>query len=131
MDDDAKTFTFTSFLKRMGPNLAAAIFSAFILGVSATAVAVRDSVHVAQLDRTGLRADLEELRAEFNAFRNPGDRFTASMGAKLEARIERIESVDAAAAEKCNDLRYRVQQLESWNKEFCDRCSLCTRGQAK
>lgn len=113
------------FVSRVGVNLSAALLAAFIIGMSAVAVGIRDSVNLSELDRTSVKSDLSELRAEFNSFRNPGDRFTAAMGAKLEARIDKLEQNDVAANEKCSELRYRIQQIEEKQKEICDRVRAC------
>lgn len=113
------------FISRVGVNLSAALLAAFVIGVSAIAVGIRDSVNISELDRSSVKSDLSELRAEFNSFKNPGDRFTAAMGAKLETRIDKLEQGDIVANEKCSELRYRLQQIEEKQKEICDRVRAC------
>jgi hypothetical protein len=123
VSDDISTTK--QFITRVGVNLSAALLAAFVIGLSAVAVGIRDSVNISELDRTSVKSDISELRAEFNSFRNPGDRFTAAMGAKLEARIDKLEQADTAANEKCSELRYRVQQIEEKQKELCVRIKTC------
>lgn len=113
------------FISRVGVNLSAALLAAFIIGISAVAVGIRDSVNISELDRNSLRSNYNELRNEFNAFKNPGERFTAAMGAKLEARVEKLEQSDVVANEKCSELRFRVQQIEDKQREICDRVKAC------
>lgn len=120
-----ETIGVKQFVSRVGVNLSAALLAAFVIGMSAVAVGIRDSVNISELDRTSIKSDFSELRNEFNAFKNPGDRFTAAMGAKLEARIEKLEQNDAVANEKCSELRFRVQQIEDKHKELCDRVKAC------
>lgn len=113
------------FISRVGVNLSAALLAAFIIGVSAVAVGIRDNVNISELDRASLKSDFSELRNEFNAFKNPGDRFTAAMGAKLEARIEKLEQGSVSSNERCSELRFRIQQIEDKHKEICDRIKSC------
>jgi len=113
------------FISRVGVNLSAALLAAFIIGVSAVAVGIRDSVNISELDRNSLKSDFSELRNEFNAFKNPGDRFTAAMGAKLETRIEKLEQGSTGVNERCSELRFKIQQVEEKQKEICDRVRAC------
>jgi predicted nuclease with TOPRIM domain len=123
VSDDISTTK--QFITKVGVNLSAALLAAFVIGLSAVAVGIRDSVNISELDRNSVKSDISELRSEFNAFRNPGDRFTAAMGAKLEARIDKLEQADTVANEKCSELRYRVQQIEEKQKELCVRIKTC------
>lgn len=123
MDGEAPSVK--QFISRVGVNLSAALLAAFIIGISAVAVGIRDSVNLSELDRNSLKSDFNELRNEFNAFKNPGDRFTAAMGAKLEARIEKLEQGAISLNERCSELRYRVQQHEEKQRELCDRVKAC------
>lgn len=128
MGDTEDTPKLSFFAKKFGVNLSAAVISAAILGVSATALAIRDSVIVSELDRNGIRADVAELRSEFNGFKNVGDRFTAANGAELRTRIEKLETAVAGVSERCVETRLRVQSLESRFDRVCTDVSACVSG---
>ena len=79
-------------LDKAGPALASGIILG-ILGAAATsALAWRDLLSTSTVRFSGVAAEIERLRADFDAFRNPGGRFTAHDGDRHWQRMDAIEA---------------------------------------
>jgi septal ring factor EnvC (AmiA/AmiB activator) len=78
-------------LDKAGPSLASGIVLAILAAAGSSALAWRDLLSTSDVRFSVVTAELERLRAEFDAFRNPGGRFTKHDGDRVEAQIARID----------------------------------------
>ena len=81
-----------SVLDRAGPALATGIVLALLTGAASTVVAWRDLSSASAVRFSNITAELERLRADLEAFRSPGGRFTTHDGDRHWQRMDAIEA---------------------------------------
>lgn len=100
------------FFEKLGPLLTSGIVLA-LLGGTATAL-VAWGVHSGATEQRFVAhdAELEWLRKTLEDFRRPGPRFTSEDGARLEHRIERLETDARDCVIFAKDFEKRLLKLE-------------------
>ena len=79
-------------LDKAGPALATGIVLALLTGAASTVVAWRDLASASAVRFGHIATELERLRADLEAFRSPGGRFTAHDGDRHWQRMDSIEA---------------------------------------
>jgi hypothetical protein len=116
-----------TFIEKAGPTLATGIVLAILAGATSVTLAWRDYVAASREQLIQLRADHERLRAEFAEFRQPGDRFTASDGARHEQRIGKLEGQCSECITSRAEVMLRLQHMEREQEMLCKRVQGCGR----
>jgi len=104
----------------VGPLVVAAILGAVGIGIGAWSIADDLSNN---LTRESYRADqlasrLSTLERQFEAFRKPGDRFTAKDGQHLHSEIDAIGRRVDVVNQKCQQCREKVGRIETQIEYF-------------
>ena len=115
-----------AFVEKLGPPLATGIVLAVLTGAASAVMAWRDLSTTSAMRFGSVSAELQQLRADLDAFRNPGGRFTAHDGDRhwqrmdeLDKRIReqemrppRLNPALDQALDKLHDLKNEVGRLE-------------------
>lgn len=115
------------FVDRLGPTLTSGLIIAVLSATSLGAVSVRDLVITTNVDIAYLKSELDSVRAELEKFKSPGGRFTASDGAKHEARIEKLEQFQTSCIEVKSRIESRLDRIEEHQEDVCMRIQGCVR----
>lgn len=115
------------FVDRLGPTLTSGLIIAVLSATSLGAVSVRDLVITTNVDIAYLKSELDVVRAELEKFKSPGGRFTATDGAKHEARIEKLEQFQTNCIEVKSRIDSRLDRIEDKQEDVCLRVSNCVR----
>ena len=78
-------------LDKAGPALATGIVLAVLTGAASVVVAWRDLSSASAVRFSHIATELERIRADFEAFRAPGGRFTKHDGDRLASDIQRLD----------------------------------------
>lgn len=78
-------------LDKAGPALASGIILALLAAAGSSALAWRDLLSTSDVRFSHVNAELERLRADLEAFRSPGGRFTSHDG---DRHWQRMDSLD-------------------------------------
>ncbi len=101
----------TSFIDKLGPTLTSGLLVAALSAASLGAVAIRDLVISSNVDLANLKSEFARHRDEFERFKNPGARFTADDGKRIQAEIDELE--------------IKTRNLELKQAELCERIKNC------
>ena len=103
-----------AFVDKLGPTLTSGLIVALLSASSLGAVALRDLVVTSNVDIAYLKSDLQGLRDDLSQFKAPGSRFTAEDGARLDIRLDRLETV----AQQCQEAKVKLQvEIEHLKQE--------------
>jgi outer membrane murein-binding lipoprotein Lpp len=140
-------------LDKAGPALATGIVLAVLGGAASVVMAWRDLAGTSAVrfeyvasELSRQRADVAQLRSDFESFRQPGDRFTASDGRRHQELLDGLEkrlrdqemrpprlnpaldgvTTKVAELERSVDrLEDRLQQIREEQQRLCDRLAAC------
>ena len=138
-------------LDKAGPALASGIILAVLAAAGSSALAWRDLLSTSDVRFGHVNTDLERLRADLEAFRSPGGRFTAHDGDRHWARMDDLDrrlreqemrpprltpGLDKAET-RLSDLERRIaaaersiEHIEAEQERLCTRLAQC-RGNSK
>ena len=125
---------------------AAVILAASITGGAVALASLRDSVVAGSVTHDGLRADVERLRTELDAFRNPGGRVTAHDGdrhwsaimdidkrlreqemrpPRLNPALEKAKEDLSEVISRVRDIERRAEYIAKEQDRLCERLRSC------
>lgn len=123
-----------SFIDRLGPTLTSGLIVAFLSAASLGAVAVRDLVVTSNVELANVQGELNRIRDDFEAFKNPGGRFTKQDGDRheqklndLDQRLRTQETRPPRLNPDLDKLENRVHTIELKQAEICERIKSCGR----
>jgi chaperonin cofactor prefoldin len=133
-------------LDKAGPALATGIVLAILTGAASVVVAWRDLSSSSAVRFGYVTSELERLRADLEAFRSPGGRFTKHDGDRMQAELDKLAdrlreqemrpprlnpALDGVAAKvadlerSVDRLEDRLQQIREEQQRLCDRLAAC------